>query len=755
MNASQKSVGFGSVSRRTFLGATALGAATLATGGLQAISPARAEAAETTGGETYGYTSCSMCNQVPFCGLRATLKDGKIVRVDGNPDHPKNKPCLKGLTSVQALYDPNRLLYPIKRTNPTKAVDEDPGWVRISWDEALDTIASKLNEAKEKYGADSVMFSAGDPKENIPALNRIGNLFGSANIAYGRAQCAFGLAMSGVLTFGTLPSTLPTKGTKVHLQWGSNIAWSMYPMPTAYKGMLDAKKAGVKYIVVDTRLTPTAVQLADVFLQPRTGTDGALALAIANVIIEEDLYNHEFVDTWTEGFDEYKAYVKDFTPEKAEEITWVPADKIREAARLWAGAGQGTMWAAPHATTHHTNGVQSTRAIVLLNALMGYFDIEGCATVTSSPTSHYDYSAPPAFKLFDVMDEKKDRRAGVDRWPVWSALERHTQNNGLVEYINDGIIHAGLFVGTNLMVFPQTHLYQEAIAKLDFAAAIDLHVNSWTHNVMDIVLPTTVCWERTAPYQIQGGRVFWNEVVSEPAGEAREDWKILLDLGCRLGFEEECFHGDIEAALQSMLDCDDWGFTVEQVRAAMPKGLPLPVEAAAWTPKKHETGGLRKDGKPGFNTPSGKVEFKSGMLEQLGFDGLPVYEEPHISPVATPDLYEKYPLILGTGSRIPWYVHSKYRHTPWLSQFMPEPLVFMSPEDAEDRGIADGDSIRVFNQLGEVHVKAGVSNIMRPGIVEFHHGWENANSCELIDHAFDPISGFPSYKDGLCQIEKE
>lgn len=103
-----------------------------------------------------------MCNQVPFCGLRATLKDGCIVRVDGNPDHPKNKPCVKGLTSVQALYDPNRLLYPVKRTNPEKGVGIDPGWERISWDEALDTIAAKLNEAKETYGADSVIFSAGD-----------------------------------------------------------------------------------------------------------------------------------------------------------------------------------------------------------------------------------------------------------------------------------------------------------------------------------------------------------------------------------------------------------------------------------------------------------------------------------------------------------------------------------------------------------------------------------------------------------------
>lgn len=737
------------LSRRTFVGVSALGAASLAFSGLRAMSPEEAKAEEeAVETETYGYTSCTMCNQVPFCGLRGTLKNGQLVRVDGNPDHPKGKPCLKGLSSIQALYDPNRLLYPVKRTNPEKGIDIDPGWERISWDEALDTIASKLNEAKETYGADSVLFSAGDPKENIPALDRLGALFGTANIAYGRAQCSFALSMANVFTFGAGAVTLPNAETKVHLQWGSNIAWSLCTGPASFKPLVDAKRAGCKYIVIDTRLTPTAVQLADIFLQPRTGTDGALALAMANVIISEDLYDHEFVESYTQGFDEFKAYTAEFTPEKGEEITGVPADKIREAAIMWAEAGQGTMWVGPHATVHHTNGVQGTRAILLLGALMGYFDKEGCVKVSpAGPTDGYDYGAPSSFRLYDVMDENKDRRAGVDRWPAWSLTERHMQNNGLVEYIEDGLIHAGLFLGTNLMVFPQTHLYQDAVSKLDFSAAIDLHLNPATHNFMDIVLPTCVCWERMAPYKAYGNKLFWNEIVVPPAGEAREDWKILLDLGCRLGYEEGCFGGDIEAALQGMLDVSGFGeVTTQDIRNALPGCYELPVSDEEWVPRKYE--------QSGFGTPSGKIEFVSSLLEQCGFDGLPVYEEPHISPVATPDLYEQYPLILGTGSRVPWYVHSKYRHTPWLSQFMPEPVVIVSPEDAAERGLADGDEVRLFNQLGELRLKVSVSNIQRPGIVELHHGWEQANSCELIDHVFDPISGFPTYKDGLCQIEK-
>lgn len=735
------------LSRRTFVGAAALGATALSLGGLKALDPSRAladeaEAAESAAGEeTYCYTSCNMCNQAVFCGLKGTVVDGKLVRVEGNDQHSKPKPCLKGLTSVQNVYDPNRLLYPVKRTNPKKGIGEDPGWERISWDEALETIAAKFNEVKETYGAPAVTFNSGDPKEHLPMFCRLGALFGTPNVSWGGAQCAFAEAMAGILDFGASVSSLPTSETKVHLQWGSNIAWSMYPQPTSYKGMLDAKKAGCKYIVVDTRLTPTAVQLADIFLQPRPGTDGALALAMANVLIEEDLYNHEFVENYTQGFEEFKAYVAEFTPEKGEEITNVPADKIREAARMWAEGGSGTMWVSPHSTTHHTNGVQSTRAIHELIALMGYWDREGCKTLAPGVTGTDD----AAFQLSDKIAELLPQRAGVDRWPVWSLFSTYYQNNGLLEYINDGIIHAGLFLGTNLMNFAQTPLFQEAVAKLDFAVGVDIHLNPWTYDYMDMVLPTAVCWERVAPFQAQPNGIIGSQAAMAPAGEAREDWQILMDIGCALGFEEECFHGDMTECLQAYLDAGGSGATVDDIQNALPGIYELPM-AGEWTPEAYKEGG--------FGTPSGKVEFTSSILEQYGFDALAVYEEPSVSPVSTPELYEQYPLILTTGNRIPWYVHSKYRHTPWLNQFMPEPVINMNHVDAEARGLADGDMVRMFNQLGEIQAKVAITNIMQPGNVEIIEGWEQANSCLLIDHTFDPISGFPTFKDALCEIEK-
>ena len=732
------------VSRRSFVAAAALASAAASTGSL--VDTAGKACADEPA-ETVGYTTCNMCNQCPKCGLKVHMLDGKVIRVEGVEDHPMSHPCLKAYSSVQALYDPNRLLYPVKRTNPDKNPDADPGWERITWDEAYGIIAEKLNEAKDSYGPDSVLFNVGDPKENLGVMWRLGNLFGTSNIAYGGAQCQYGLILAGIATYGTFLATEPNENTKVHLCWGQNSAWSD---PQTFSMYLDRKKAGCKFIVVDTRATPTALQLADVFLQIRSGTDGALALAMANVMITEGIYDANFIENWVEGFGGYAELAAQYTPERAEEITGAPAEKIIEAARLWATTGAGTLMPGSHSTTHHTNGVQNQRAIDALIALAGNIDIAGGAEVIDPPFPFDTYHSTPEFILADVWDQNKDRRAGVDRWPFWSMIMRQTQNNGLPEYIDEGLIKAGVFLGSNTMVFPQTRQYQEAIAKLDFAVGIDWYIKPMTHNTMDVMLPSAMCFERQAPFgNPTGNALFMNEKLVESQGEAREDWQILLDLGCKLGFEEECFHGDVEAAEEALL-ASGIDATLQDLRDALPGCYTAPMPTHE--PKKYETGGMRPDGEPGFDTPSGKVEFDSNLLKMCGFDGLPVYKEPAYGPAH--EEFDKYPIILTTGNRVPQYVHSKWRQIPWLNQFMPEPVVLINPADAEERGIVEGDAVKVYNMFGELDVKAKVTNLERPGAAEILHGWAQANSCDLVSREFDPISGFPPYKDVICQIEK-
>ena len=315
--------------------------------------------------------------------------------------------------------------------------------------------------------------------------------------------------------------------------------------------------------------------------------------------------------------------------------------------------------------------------------------------------------------------------------PCAAHYNKMIQVNKLPEYVEEGKIRAGVLLGANAMMWPQTPLYQEAIKNMEFTVAIDYYMRPWTHDYVDMLLPAAMCYERMAPIAVFGRKIFLREPVVEPAGQAREDWRILLELGCALGFEEECFGGSVEAALEDMMAGSGLGITLADLREH-PEGYDVPGEPTE--PRHYETGGLRKDGEPGFNTPTGKIELVSTVLEQYGFEGLPVYEEPVYSPVSTPELAMDYPLVLNSGGRVPYYTHSKLRDLPWLNQFMPEPVVRLHPKDAEARGIADGDPVRVFNQFGEVAMKAELSNIVLPGAVDVIHGWQQAD-INLLTYA--------------------
>jgi anaerobic selenocysteine-containing dehydrogenase len=165
---------------------------------------------------------------------------------------------------------------------------------------------------------------------------------------------------------------------------------------------------------------------------------------------------------------------------------------------------------------------------------------------------------------------------------------------------------------------------------------------------------------------------------------------------------------------------------------------------------------LRADGNPGFSTPSGKVEFTSEILRAHGIEPLPLYREPAHSPLSTPELAEKYPLIMNAGSRVPYFCHSKDRELPWLRRYMQEPTILLGRQDASERGLSDGDLVRITSPANEpgIVAKLVITNTLRPGTIDMHHGWPQADVNELIPRIFDPISGFPVYKEGLCEVAK-
>ncbi|MBS7604687.1 MAG: molybdopterin-dependent oxidoreductase [Candidatus Bathyarchaeia archaeon] len=700
--------------------------------------------------ESIGYTFCDACNQVPYCGIKVYVKDGRIIRLDSWENYPNSPLCSKGFATLQRQYHPQRLGYPLKRTTPKSL--PDPRFVRISWEEAYNTIVSKMKEIREKYGPEAVLFYCGDPKEMRPAVSRLATVFGSPNFGTESSTCFRAAALASQLMFGLIVlGNPPTRDTKTVLIWGTNPAWSRpFDMPKLF----DAKEKGAMFIVIDTRRTPVADKLADLHLQPRPGTDDALALGMMNVIIERKLYDKEFVENWTYGFEALEEYVKGFTPEKVEEITWVPSDKIVAAAELFATNKPGTLMAGVSTLTHTTNAVQTVRAILTLVALTGNFDIPGGVTVPTYPLPFRSHDmGDPDFIMEKKKIEMKNKRVDKDYFPVWAEIvHEQIQVNLLPEYVREGKIKMAILFGANVTIWPQFQEYQEALKNMEFVVAVDYFYRPWTHNYVDIVLPAATNYERFEPFIWFGRKIYVRKPVVKPYLEAKTDWQIVFDLAVRLGYVEEFWGGDTKKGLDFILQ--KAGVTIDEIPIPDGKVIPPPGPEEY---KKYEKGLLRKDGKPGFPTPTGKVEIWSTILEKYGYDPLPVYKEPEESPRSKPDLAQRYPLILITGSRVPMYTHSKWRELSWLRDLMPYPVVNINPEDAEKRGIREGDLVMVENAHGKIRVHAHITYLVPPGVVDVSHGWAmipEAHVNLLIPRVFDPISGFPTYKAVLCEVYK-
>jgi anaerobic selenocysteine-containing dehydrogenase/ferredoxin len=716
------------------------------------------------GGE-YRYSYCSMCNHMPRCGVKIAVRDGKGYYIDRREDYGNELICAMGAAALQDVYAPDRLLQPKRRTNPK---GEPSVWQTISWDEALSEIASQLNRVKREYGADKVLFMTGDPKEPRAALQRLAYRFGTPNYGTESSTCytaaelatrlVFGLYTRNVipLTGGALPDANDTKAAII---WGSNPGVSATFL---YNKMITVREySDIPYIVIDPRVTATTENFADVHLQIRPGTDGALALYFANELIQHDAYDRDFIANWAHGFEEYRDLASEYSVQRTAEICDVPEALLQKAADLLIAAGSPITIKMSGAFPQHTNGVDNFRAKQLLVALTGSLDVEGGHLIPNEPLGFDSYGGSFEFTgVHEILPKLAHKRADREYFPVWADTDwdGSLQVNMLPEYVRSGAIKAMFALGLNAIMWPQSSEYQSALKDLEFLAVADFRENPWTHDYADIILPAAMAFERSAPFALAGRKVYLREAALSPRGEARSDFRICCDLGVALGYEQDFFgggEGAEEAALRAIWDSalPDSDLSFDDLKAASPNGLLIPLKKGVKY-RKWELGLLRSDGQPGFSTPTGKVEFVSEVLREHGFEPLPLYREPSYSPVSTPELTDEYPLIFNSGSRLPFYCHSKERRLPWLNRFMPEPVLYMEPSDAASRQLSSGQKVRINSPVNPVGIVATLvtSNVLRPGMVDIHHGWPQANANALVPRDFDPISGFPPYKEGLCQV---
>jgi len=672
-------------------------------------------------------TDCTLCYH--SCGTKVTVEDGKAVKVEGLESHPVNKGklCPKGEAMLDNIYHPNRLKYPMKRINGN--------WERITWDQALTEIADKLTTLKAEFGPDILgVFSGSIGVENLEMAGltqRFRAAFGSPNFFSVESVCYRMRIRTRQITFGKYPTE--EFHSNLYMLWGHNPDESDFPLRLALEKNL---KKGAKLVVIDPKRIPLADK-AEMYLRIRPGADGAMALAMINVIINENLYDASFIDKWTYGFDKLIPHVQKYTPEWAEKITWVPAEDIRKLSRLFDTTKGASIYQGTCTQDQSANGTQSSRAFSILQVITGNINIPGGWVIS------------PRLKFGNVGLGAETEPLGADQYPIFYEVFGRKSPYGVVTLVPESIpekLKAFLVVGGNPMLsMPDSNAFKEAFERLDLLVVHDIFMTE-TAELAHYVLPACSHLEKwgvaytynvchCVPY------LMLRKKAIEPLYESWSEWKLWTELAKKLGLEEY-FPWKSEEELVAF-ELEPSGLTFETLMKEKAGG-------GYYQEKEYET----KEGQ--FRTPTGKIEIYSKALEDVGFDPLPTYKEPTRSPLGSPELLEKYPLILNTGNRNFYYTHSQHRMIKSLHDKSPEPKAEIGPKAAEQYGIKEGDDIIIETNRGEVWMKAHVDERVAEGVVLVPHGWPGKANVNLLTDTQirEPIMGYPQMKALLCSVRK-
>ena len=720
------------------------------------------------------------------CGVKFYVdEEGKLDHVEGDENNPvtKGRLCVRCLAMKDYIYNPSRVLYPMKRDRAERGNAD--AWERITWDEAFAIIKEKVDYFTDTYGPESMLVIAGTGRdggvENQTLAHRI---LRTPNACYTQSGYAcylprctgssyiLGCSYPEIDYAGGLPGTYDNPAYQVPeviILWGKSTLASN-PDGMFGHAVIDLMKRGSKIIAIDPRvnwLNTRAVK----HLRVRPGTDTALGMALLNVIMNEDLYDHDFVERWCYGFDELKERVDTMPPERAAEICGVDAEDIREVARMYAAAKPGAIaWGL--AFDQNPNGVQAGHTAMSLMAITGNCDIPGGQLFADMPVmeGHQFEETDTATYGWDRLgDELRDKCIGIKEYPyyVTTALNAHadlmleTLETGKPYQIRSVMIHSSNPLAPSNSAQPKR--WHEALSKLEWGWATDCFITPTIQACCDLVLPLSTVAEHDAvtfTHYSAAPIVTGAMTKAVEVGECKSDQELLFELGKFLRPEYFEEYDNLYDWLDDHRLGNKMHFTELQEQVTVQANAPY---------RKYETGRLRPDGKPGFNTNTGRCELWSTGFNMLGEDPLPYFEEPPYSPVSTPEVFEEYPFILTTGERTYSYFHSEHRQIPVLRELNPNPLLEINPDDALRLGITDGQWVSISNLFGEAKLKAKVTPTVYPGLVHAQHGWwfpeeegsephlfgvwrSNINS--LVPHKRIGKLGYGApYKCNFCKVE--
>lgn len=733
-----------SVSRRRFLGG-------VAATGVGAAAAAQATAAPPRPPGRHGRervsrvaTFCEMCFW--RCGVVAEVAaDGRVVRIEGNPDHPltKGRLCARGNAGTGLLYDPDRLKYPMRRTGARG----EGRFERISWDEALDLLAGKLKQIKDQHGPEAVAFFP----HGIGArfMGTLLKAYGTPNSAEPSfAQCRGPRDVGYSLTFGRplgSPEPVDLENAKLVVLIGSHLGENVFTSQITQ--FADGLAGGAKLVVVDPRFS-LAASKADWWLPIKPGTDIALLLAWMNVLLAEDLYDKEYLDAHGHGLRELAAHVREFTPEWAAAITELQADQIRETARAMGAAKPAVVVHPGRHVTWYGDDTQRARAMAILTALLGSYGRKG-GLFLPTPVPRGDFELP------DFPESGKGRADGAgERYPL--ASEEMGVTNGLVEATATGQpypIKAWIVYAQNVLEsIPQQPVTLKAIEALDFLCVVDvMPVDQVAY--ADLVLPEATYLERYDPplvvNSVKTPFVSLRQPVIEPLHESKPGWWIAKELAKRMGLEAYFPWATPEEHLAKTVE--PMGINLLELRN---KG----AVAFAGRPFLEDR---TEDDLPHFYTDSGKIELRSQTLADLGADPLPRYTPPEEPP---PGYFR---LIYG---RAPMHSFARTQNNVTLHGLMAENDVWLHTKPAQDLGLRDGDRVRLENQDGALSLplRVRVTEGIRDDCAYMVHGFgqrsrslrrardRGASDTQLMTRVkVDPLMGGTGMRVNFVRPRKE
>ncbi len=676
------------------------------------------------------------------CAMLVTVRDGRATEVRGDPDHPNTAGvlCTKVSRYVERVYHPDRLLYPLKRIGSKG----EGRFERISWDEALSTIAARLKAIAQRDARAILPYSYAGTMGAVQGESmamRFFNRLGASQLDRTICSTAGGTGYKYTIGAKIGTDTEQYENAKVILIWGGNpIASNLHFWMKAQ----EAKRRGAILVAIDPYRSLTAEKCQHhIALMP--GTDAALALGMMHILVRDDLLDHDYIARYTLGFEQLKEQVAAWTPQHTADICGIPVAQLEMLARLYgetAMRGEAAAIRLSYGVQRVRGGGMAARNIACLPALVGSWRHPAGGVLLSSGESYPKQTA---------------RMERPDLMPADPARPPRTIN---MSTIGDDLlrpasaafgpqVEAVIVYNSNpVAVAPESAKVARGFAREDLFTVVLEHFQTDTVDYADIVLPATTQLEHTDVHASYGHQyIIANNAAIDPLGEAKPNTEIFRLLAQRMGFGEDCFRDtDDELAAQA--------FDAEHPRARQ----------FDW-PRVKEQGWMKLDmpaapfAHGGFPTPSGKCEFYSEQMLRAGLDPLPSYTPPYESVASAPELAKNYPLAMISPPQRN-FLNTTFVNVQSLRATEGEPHLDIHPDDAAERGIADGDTVRVFNQRGEMLARARVSDAPRKGLVVALSIWwkklasDGRNANELTSQRLTDMGRAPTFYDVLVQIEK-